>query len=689
MGLLELNDVGKSFGSGEASFFAVRHVSLRFPYRGLFAIKGKSGSGKSTLLNLMAKLLNPNEGKIFYRGKDLTSIKGKRLAHFHLYDVATVFQHYNLIEGASALNNVTLPLLLAKVSSFKAKKRAEELFARFHLTALQDKNVDTLSGGEKQRVAIMRSLVNQPAIILADEPTGALDEKNSEQVMTMLQEIAKERLVIFVSHNEELIARYANNVITVAHGQVTPYQAKEEGLSPESCSYTYGKRWTSFFTGRNFKRNAKKNLVAFLAGTIGFASLLVGLGFYQGSATALANEQSHSLEYQAARISERSYIEIENSPLKLVKQTRPEMVTALDATASLDSVSIENDYSYFLPNYNAYTFEDQKADPCSFLPVYDLTLEEGGQELVKTGGVPLSNNLDSVLVNEEFARLYQEEVVGKRIDLASTYSLFYGGVKEEGALAFHFEIVGVVHEFSFLNAPKVYYSYSALAGLMASTRLPAISKALAKEITIDSLLNLLPSDSVITNYDYLLFIHKLKEVPKLDEVITSLLTAGSFIRIDSSTYSVKAAFQDLTNAFSLSLLVFVGIALVGVSLIVALTSYSNFVSRKKETAVLFTLGARSGDLESVYINESVTVALLSALMALGISPLLQRGLNAYIQGRFGLENLIQIPLLSFWGYRLAIPILLILFAMLLAYLSSSIPLASLKRMPLAEELQDE
>lgn len=172
-------------------------------------------------------------------------------------------------------------------------------------------------------------------------------------------------------------------------------------------------------------------------------------------------------------------------------------------------------------------------------------------------------------------------------------------------------------------------------------------------------------------------------------MITSLLTAGSFIRIDSSTYSVKAAFQDLTNAFSLSLLVFVGIALVGVSLIVALTSYSNFVSRKKETAVLFTLGARSGDLESVYINESVTVALLSALMALGISPLLQRGLNAYIQGRFGLENLIQIPLLSFWGYRLAIPILLILFAMLLAYLSSSIPLASLKRMPLAEELQDE
>src|SRR5574344_2347693 len=191
MGLLELRDVGKSFGSGDASFFAVRHVNLSFPRKGLFAIKGKSGSGKSTLLNLMAKLLYPSEGKIFFKGKDLTAIKGKRLAYFHLHEVTTVFQHYNLIEGASALSHVTLPLLLAKVPMNQAKKKAGALFAEFHLSSLENKNVDSLSGGEKQRVAIMRALSNDPAVLLADEPTGALDEKSSEAVMGMLQLIAK------------------------------------------------------------------------------------------------------------------------------------------------------------------------------------------------------------------------------------------------------------------------------------------------------------------------------------------------------------------------------------------------------------------------------------------------------------------------------------------------------------------
>lgn len=690
MGLLELRDVGKSFASGDASFFAVRHVNLSFPRKGLFAIKGKSGSGKSTLLNLMAKLLYPSEGKIFFKGKDLTAIKGKRLAYFHLHEVTTVFQHYNLIEGATALSNVTLPLLLAKVPMNQAKKKAGALFAEFHLSSLENKNVDSLSGGEKQRVAIMRALSNDPAVILADEPTGALDEKSSEAVMGMLQLIAKSRLVIFVSHNEELIGRYAETVITVKDGQVSPFLCKEvSSSSREPTHFSYGRKWTSFFTGRNFKRNAKKNAVAFLAGTIGFASLLLALGFYQGSTESLANEESHSLEYQSAKISERTYVEIPNSPLKLVKQTRPDQVTALDATAPIDSVSIEKDYSYFFPSYNAYSFEGENADPCSFLPVYDLTLTEGGSELLSKGELPLSNSLDEVLVNEEFARLYSGGVLNKRIDLASSYSFSYGGEKEEGALSFHFEIVGVVHEFSFLNAPKVYYSYSALAGAFAKKELPRLTKALQKETTIDSLLDLIPSDSPITGYDYLLFIHKPKEVPLLDQLIASLLASGSFLSIDSSTYAVKAAFKELTDAFNVSLLVFVGIALVGVSLIIALTSYSNFVARKKETAVLFTLGARSQDLESVYINESVSVALLAAVVALAISPLLQKGINALITKRFGLENLIQIPLLSYLGYRFTVPVLLILFAMLLAYLASSLPLASLKRMPLAEELQDE
>lgn len=690
MALLELQNVGKSFGQGQSQFWAIRHVTLSFGDRGLVAIKGKSGSGKSTLLNLMAKLLSPDEGHLYFAGKDLTRIKGKRLSVFHLHEVATVFQHYNLIAGASAEFNVSLPLVLSGQSKSKIKGKVDALFERFGLTALKKRDVDTLSGGEKQRVAIMRSLMNDPKIILADEPTGALDFKSSELVMGMLQEIAKDRLVIFVSHNEDLIASYAQRVIEVKAARVIDLTPAIASTTPKpQINRSYGRHWTGFFTGRNFKRNFWKNTVAYFAGTLGLISLLVALGFYLGSTASLKEQASQSLEYQSARISEKTYVEIENSPLKLVRQVRPQRNEAEDALANLESVSLENDYSYFLPNYLAYEFNETKQDPVSFLPVYDLTLSEGGNDLLVQGTAPKTNDLVSVLVNQEFADLYGNDVLNSRLALSNEYSVSYGGVKDSGALAFHFQIVGVVDEFSFLNGPKVYYSYSALAGLFASLPLEHISQALGKAITIDNLYDLCGNDDPIANYGYLLFIHKTKEVPKLDDAISALLNSGSLIAIDSSCYSVKQAFWQLTSAFSLSLIVFVGIALIGVSLIIAMTSYSNFVSRKKETAILFALGARDNELSNIYINESVSVALVSAVSALLLAPAVERGLNGLIAFRFKLKDLIQIPLLSFLGYRGALEILLILFAMLLAYLASSIPLASLKRMPLSEELKDE
>jgi len=693
MDLLRLADVGKVFGSGSSSFWALRHINLLFPSSGLVAIKGKSGSGKSTLLNLMARFLAPSEGRILFEGKDLSSFNGKRLANLRLRGIAMIFQHYNLIEGASALENVELPLLMAGLSPRRARATAHELFKAFGLEALLERNISTASGGEKQRVAIIRSLVNDPKILLADEPTGALDERNSLVVMEMLKRISADRLVIFVSHNEDLIGQYAERTIEIRDGAVVADRgsSKEENAIEEISllKKRHGKRWVSFFSGRNMKRNGLKNLVCLLAGAVGFSSLLLSLGFYVGSAASLDREKNRSLESQVARIAEKTYSEIPNSPLQLVKQIRPTVSSVLDAGNGIDSLTVENDYSFFLPPFSAYSLNGESQEPCSFLPVFDLSLSEGDRSMLKDGFLPSQNDFSSVLVNEEFASLFSERVVGKAVRLLSQYEISFKGVKQKGEFACFFRIAGVVEEFAFLNSPKVYYSYSGLRGVMRSTPLPEISLAIGRPVTIDSLLEEIAGDHPASSYRYLLFVHRLNDIPKVEALIEALVAEGSFLSIDSSYYQIKMAFKGISEAFSLSLLVFVAVSLTGVGLILAMTCYSNFIVRKKETAILFALGGREEQISSIYINESVSVSLMAAFLSLFLSPFLQDWINRLIEARFGLKNLILVPTGSFFGYRFGLEIILILFSMLIAFFASSIPLSALKRMPLAEELRDE
>jgi len=693
MELFRLANVGKAFKSGHSSFWALRHIDLLLPNVGLVAIKGRSGSGKSTLLNLLAKFLSPDEGRIFYEGKDLASFKKTELSDLRLRGVSMVFQHYNLIDNALSVDNVELPLLMAGVSKRKARDISKALFRDFGFENLMFRNIKTLSGGEKQRVAIIRSLVNGPKVVFADEPTGALDEKNSQLIMEMLRIVSKERLVVFVSHNENLISQYADRTIEIVGGEVVSDHSKQDDENSineiKRLRGRTGKRWTWFFFQRNLKSNFLKNLVCFSSGVIGFSALLVSLGFYQGSASSLEREKNRSLESQVARIAEKSYSEIPNSPLKLVKQIRPTPSSVVDACGEIESLSFENDYSFFIPPFCSFSFEGVNQDPCSFLPVYDLSLREGDPTMLISGRLPPQNDFSSVLVNEEFATLHPDGVVGKTISFASEYEVSLLGAKEKGRLDFSFSIVGVVEEFAFLNSPKIYYSYCGLKEKMRTVVLKDISAVVGKETSIESAVTEADPNHPIANYRYLLFVHHLADLPKFKCLIESLMKKGSFLSIDASAYQIEKAFKSIGDAFSLSLLVFVGISLIGVGLILAMTSYSNFVSRKKETAILFALGGRASSISDIYVNESIFVSLLAAFASILFSPLIEMGLNRLIASKFDLQNLIAIPFRSFMGYSFALEVGLLLFAMLIAIFSSSIPLSSLKRMPLSEELRDE
>lgn len=221
MYVLRISGLTKKFKINETQEKTVLdNISLMFPSSGLIAIVGKSGSGKSTLLNMISLLDKPTSGRVYFDNENVETWNQKRKEQYLNKDIGIVFQNYHLLENETGLFNVALPLLIfgedKKVSLQLAKNLLEDLYIEQQIYMKKCKD---MSGGEKERIAILRSIINNPKIVLADEPTGALDSHNSTLVMEIFKEISKKRLVIFVTHNIELVKKYADQVISIKDGK--------------------------------------------------------------------------------------------------------------------------------------------------------------------------------------------------------------------------------------------------------------------------------------------------------------------------------------------------------------------------------------------------------------------------------------------------------------------------------------
>ncbi len=226
--MFRLEKVGKRYKTPGGEIWALRDLSLTLPSKGLVAVSGPSGSGKSTLLSLLAAVEKPTEGKIYFRGRDMAAFSEREREDFRNFACGFVYQRYNLLEELSALDNVALPLLIRGVGRKEAFLRAEALLKKQGLGGLAGQKAASLSGGEKQRIAILRALIGRPAALFADEPTGALDEANAQAIMAELKRLAGGMLVILVSHNERLIAQYAEERLALAEGRlISPPLASE------------------------------------------------------------------------------------------------------------------------------------------------------------------------------------------------------------------------------------------------------------------------------------------------------------------------------------------------------------------------------------------------------------------------------------------------------------------------------
>ena len=309
--MLKLKNITKEYKSGDTTVKALKGIDIEFRNSEFVSILGQSGCGKTTLLNIIGGLDRYTSGDLIINGKSTKEFKDNNWDAYRNYSVGFVFQNYNLIPHQTVLSNVELALTLSGVSKEERRKRAIKALEDVGLKEQIHKKPNQMSGGQMQRVAIARALVNDPDIILADEPTGALDTKTSVQIMEILKNISKDKLIIMVTHNPELAEKYSSRVIKVLDGKVisdsNPYKEDEEKTEKKKAKT--GKTSMNFFTAlslslNNLMTKKGRTILTSFAGSIGIIGIALILSLSNGVQKYINRVQEDTLSSYPISIEE-------------------------------------------------------------------------------------------------------------------------------------------------------------------------------------------------------------------------------------------------------------------------------------------------------------------------------------------------------------------------------------------------
>ncbi len=337
--LLVLKDIVKNYRAGDTDVRALKGVSINFRKSEFVSILGQSGCGKTTLLNIIGGLDRYTSGDLIINGKSTTRFTDADWDSYRNHSIGFVFQSYNLIQHQSVLSNVELALTLSGVNRAERRRRATEALEMVGLGDQLNKKPNEMSGGQMQRVAIARALVNDPDILLADEPTGALDSETSVQIMEILKNISKDKLIIMVTHNPELAERYSSRIIRLLDGRVTadsdPYEGEPESAPDEvklsrkdrkEAEKSAKTRSMSYLTAlslslNNLMTKKARTILTSFAGSIGIIGIALITALSSGMQTYIDRTESDTLA---------------GYPLTIERQT-------VDLTGMMTSLSKQND----------------------------------------------------------------------------------------------------------------------------------------------------------------------------------------------------------------------------------------------------------------------------------------------------------------------------------------------------------
>ncbi len=335
--MLELKNITKDYVSGDSTVQALKGISIEFRKSEFVSILGQSGCGKTTLLNIIGGLDRYTSGDLVINGKSTKKFKDKDWDAYRNYSVGFVFQNYNLIPHQTVLSNVELALTISGVSREERKERAIKALEDVGLKEQIHKKPNQLSGGQMQRVAIARALVNNPDIILADEPTGALDTKTSVQIMEILKEISKDKLIVMVTHNPELAEKYSTRIVRILDGVITddskPF-TEEDREKEKDAKAKDGRTAMKFFTAlrlslNNLMTKKGRTLLTSFAGSIGIIGIALILSISNGVQSYINRVEEDTLSSYPVTIDE-STVDISSMMEGLMGETEENTETHED-----------------------------------------------------------------------------------------------------------------------------------------------------------------------------------------------------------------------------------------------------------------------------------------------------------------------------------------------------------------------
>ncbi|HCW52769.1 MAG TPA: ABC transporter ATP-binding protein [Clostridium sp.] len=659
MKVLELKDINKYYKAGKNTNHVLKNINISFQKGELTAIIGESGSGKSTLLNIMGMLDSEFTGHMIVNDKDIKKFKKKEIDAYRKNKVGFIFQSFNLIPHLSVLDNVVIPMTLNGVSKKKRIKKGKEILERLGLAKEIHKKPSALSGGQKQRVSIARALVNDPDIIIADEPTGSLDSKNTDEILSLLKEVVKmNKLVIMVTHSEK-VAKSADRLIEIRDGEIVSDTKK--GKLDSGTDYTVQKnsskskeknRSLSLISAIklsliNMKEKIFRNILISFGTSIGIMSVILMLAFGNGIKTYFNNTMNSYSNPSVIEVSmndnDDSFDDDDNEQLfKMPKVNDGKTFTEgdLEKLKSLDDVSgVEKGYNQISVGANSIQSDKGGCNLMRIASISSILLKTG----LTSGDFPKSGE---VLINRgtlDKLGYDANEIVGKKVKL----SLLIGDKKVKN----DFTISGVYDSYGSLNSMLrcAFLNYEDLAKIYSENK---------------STLN--PNIVYVTASDD-------KYVEQVKNEIKDLGYSSS------SEEQMTIMFNQMINIITYGLSGIAAISLIVSSIMILVVLYISVIERTKEIGILKSIGARRKDIRRIFLSEASLIGLFSGLLGCGISYGLAKFINKLTYKSFSINLVLIDKRYLLYGLALSV-VISIIAGMLPAMKAATVdPVKSLRR----------
>lgn len=654
MNILEIKDVYKSYRINRHQTFPVlKGINLSFKQGEFVSILGESGCGKSTLMNIIGGLDSSFEGEVLVQGESISKFKEKELDDYRKSRTGFVFQSFNLIPHLSVKDNVTISMALTSSTTRERDSRAMELLDMVGLTDHVNKKPNQLSGGQKQRVAIARALANDPDIILADEPTGALDNVTSEEILELLSEIANRgKLILAVTHSER-VANHSDRVVKIDDGVIMEEVVQKEVAKTDFKPLEHKKpKSLNLFEAvkmsfNNMKEKWIRNLLVALGASIGITSVVLIFSLGNGIRTFIQSEINEninplilptSIDYKA--LSDEEDINWED--VYYIDRDEMNEIRALEHVVKVEPVI--NGGSMGLTDFNG---EDINGVNYNALGMSDsLTILHGGMP-EKFGDVVISKSLAEDLLPDDYPDL--EILLGQTLQ----FDIYEYSDGSSINIQDQMKIVGISEDASGLISfgnNTVYFQ-------------------------LDYILYLYNAYALDKSYDTINV--KVDEVDNVDGVKEGLSELGY------ATSFMQAMFDELDQYLTIAtsiLSMIAGISMIVSSVMILVVLYISVVERTREIGVLRAVGARKKDIKRIFFSEAFLIGLLGGIIGILFALLYGAAINEYTYKQFEIK---------FVNTKISYALIAILISTVVSVLAGLIPASVAAKLDPIESLRHE